>query len=880
MASDVNIIKSKSEYTRLYQNMRGVDFGAAYPEDSEKRFGYLENMYIDYDGTSGALESIPGYRSVYNFDGRINGIFSQSTGGEEYLIIHAGTALYRFNVKDRDSITSLSPIRSDLSDTKSTSFTFGEGLYILDGKKIFLVNSAGKVYAAGEIGYTAYVPTTYIDGVPNEARNLLTSLTKQVFTIKSADELSYGTPGLTYTITDYDSATCSVSGARSSVSGQLHIPSYTVIGGRKYKVTEIADCAFQNDVGITYLYTNSNLVRIGHKAFSGCSAMTGAVLSRTVRTISTFAFENCSSLAYFHIGDCFERFGDGSFDFCTSLKTINYAKTEDDFQSIQNTIVFEDRSVNFNVPYTYAKLCIPLMGSVEKVSGVSINDTVTGWRFAFADNTITIDCYNRELFEGRRITVKCKMTDDDGLLCSKISGKTTPYAAVSECTVAHIFDGRVFLSGNPSLPGIIFYTGNNENGSVSPSYIGADSYIFDGVDGYPVTSITSTKETLIVMKGGDDGAGSIFAHKREVGYPVTYVHKGASCLGESALFSGDVFFTAPDGIFSIKETNGTTEGPYRESECISPLLSEELLRDASFTEWCGYLAVLVNGKIFLADSRGRYTKNSRRLYEWYYLSGIGAYENDLRVYRYSSLARDGYEISHLKGQTVKETVMSVGDGNGGLIYYVADGDRKISVYPTEERVGGDFYPAKKILSVGKLLFFGTDSGNISIFNNDKRGAPPESLSCASGFDSGEYERTMGGRIHPRFYSFASHAVSYVISTTSDGCIASYLEKSSIRSSLTVKFRSLSDADITCLIKTDTGGTKAVGSISTGRLDFSSLDFHSLNLRASESASAALDEWERCWLEKQITLKAFGAFCPIGIYSIAYRYKIKGKLQNK
>ena len=54
------------------------------------------------------------------------------------------------------------------------------------------------------------------------------------------------------------------------------------------------------------------------------------------------------------------------------------------------------------------------------------------------------------------------------------------------------------------------------------------------------------------------------------------------------------------------------------------------LQNADMCEWNGYLCILVDGKIFMADSRQRYTdSNGVMQYEWYYLEDIGVWDEEV-----------------------------------------------------------------------------------------------------------------------------------------------------------------------------------------------------------------------------------------------------------
>ena len=94
MALHRNISKSNSEYTVIYEGLRGCNgqVGA----DTKKSYRLTENMYVDHDNGGDAVESIPGYRRIYRFAARINMLHAQRLGeSEEYLLVHAGDSIYR-----------------------------------------------------------------------------------------------------------------------------------------------------------------------------------------------------------------------------------------------------------------------------------------------------------------------------------------------------------------------------------------------------------------------------------------------------------------------------------------------------------------------------------------------------------------------------------------------------------------------------------------------------------------------------------------------------------------------------------------------------------------------------------------------------------------
>jgi hypothetical protein len=199
--------------------------------------------------------------------------------------------------------------------------------------------------------------------------------------------------------------------------------------------------------------------------------------------------------------------------------------------------------------------------------------------------------------------------------------------------------------------------------------------------------------------------------------------------------------------------------------------------------------------------------------------------------------------------------------------------------PTTEKSGGIFSPASVFISHGKLLFFATDSGRICVFNNDMRGVAPDSVKGSDDYNEDEYRATMGNKIHPEFYSFTDHAPEYVIKTAFDNCGIPHLTKSTVKKSLVVKAKSCLPDAIDCEVTTDTQDPVYVGSFPTAIVGFDDFSFTEMPWYVSKYSTMALPENEKRWIEKQLTLKSNTFACPIAIYSLSYRYVIKGRIKN-
>jgi hypothetical protein len=182
-------------------------------------------------------------------------------------------------------------------------------------------------------------------------------------------------------------------------------------------------------------------------------------------------------------------------------------------------------------------------------------------------------------------------------------------------------------------------------------------------------------DSLLVLKSDTQQDGSIYYHKRyETGenlvpviYPSTPGLNGTGCLGAAVNFLDDPVFISKFGVEGIGQLSVRYERAIEHrSSLIDAVLLNCDLKNACLEEWNGYLILLVDGKIFMADSRQRYAHETGVMqYEWYYLEDIGVYDKDEK------------------------------------------GEEK-------------FYPATIVREIDGNLFFGTAGGHLCSFNFDKR----------------------------------------------------------------------------------------------------------------------------------------------------------------
>ena len=97
--------------------------------------GNMDNFYITNDYK---LRKIYGYKTIYDFDGEVRGMYSTNLGGIEYLLVAVNGKLYYFTeteLEDDSEWDSLEPTEiGTIPDRETSFFTFDKKVYILCGK--------------------------------------------------------------------------------------------------------------------------------------------------------------------------------------------------------------------------------------------------------------------------------------------------------------------------------------------------------------------------------------------------------------------------------------------------------------------------------------------------------------------------------------------------------------------------------------------------------------------------------------------------------------------------------------------------------------------------------------------------------------------------
>ncbi len=891
-----NLLKSRDVYNKYYGDFRGVDFSSDHTQVNEQRLAYSVNMYKDYQSGQGkALETIAGFRRRVELPEKadIYGIhhFQHRTesGVLTKILIHSGKNLYLWHnypysigVLMKGMITlpkpafknSLKSFEIKLDDNVASV----ETIHNLDGEDI-TINSK-------------YSSDTHL-------------LTIEHNTLVEGDVLYF-----------------------SYYEGKIEKALYSNMNNCKSSSFVMNNRLYIID-GKNYLYYDGTNIH---------SVVDNAYIPTTYRDIIVAGENAGNDVQYEHRNYLQPKF---KHTFIPDGLTSDYYmyETLDEDSEVVVKVYGVEKTIgkHFTVDYNAGKItfnegCIPPTQSsiADEKNALLKADDEEGEEILYVnDNSSDEDIYNAnkhtEYYAGVEVTAQ----------------KTYEIKPITKCNIVAIFNGRVFLSGNTEYPNNIYFCGrNNLTGVIDPSYFPAVNYFADGIGNAPVTGMLVVADTLMVLKADTQQDGSVYFHSEvQTGdnlYPVRYDGArglaGIGCLGACINFLDDPVFISRLGVEAVGQLSVRYERAieHRSSLIDAKLVNMEL-NNASVEEWNGYLVVLVNGKIFLADSRQRYTHDTGVMqYEWYYLEDIGIFDEQYLEYRYSSeiypelenakihycttckqsrnrcecsdterslvelplsIANDVYyyeidETSDLTGTIVNppepdgksirdvfdELVVATIDGNSYHfgVYY--------TVHEVYDRISGELKGYKAYLCEGK----GNCTGGIfnearcvksldsNLFFGTKNG-----VLCSFNFDM----RTESGEIPTQYYSFDGRTINCGCATKMDCCGIPHLTKSTVKKSTIIKTKAFQSSSAKVKVRTNKKPYDQIARINSSTFSFESMDFSDFSFLTNEQSLFSIKEKEKQWVEKQYYIYSDEYLKPFSLYYVSYRYTIAGRFKE-
>ncbi|MBO7195843.1 MAG: hypothetical protein J6V80_00740 [Clostridia bacterium] len=269
------------------------------------------------------------------------------------------------------------------------------------------------------------------------------------------------------------------------------------------------------------------------------------------------------------------------------------------------------------------------------------------------------------------------------------------------CSCAQIFDGRLFLSGNTDLPGVIFYSTPITEGNVTFT---GENRLTEGTGLVNIVTLLSIGGYLWIFKAEDDGCGGIICRRAGDGYPVARVlsHTGL-CYGAGSI-NGTPLFIGEGGLMTIREP--MNEGKVA-IESLSPIAPGIEPKDCRILVWLCRPLISVCKKIYLLDMTGRRCS---------FISPVCGYKNDRYVYRYAPTAEDNLLIHRHTDGIARGEIYSYTGADGKRIFYSLEGDRRYAVYPTHEKHLGEEVAPTHTICIGDRIYFATEGG-VYLFNS-------------------------------------------------------------------------------------------------------------------------------------------------------------------
>lgn len=171
-------------YQTRYARFRGVDFSTDPALVDPSRSPFAPNLVSD---AGGMPEKRPGWRTLFQLNRPINGIFEWEMAGEPYLVIHGGDTIYTWKQVEGESPRI---IWQGLNSARSQGFAMDGAFYLLTGKELMRLREnkeEGPLPWCERVKEHAYVPLTSIGRSPQgagtdyEACNMLTKRRRNSF---------------------------------------------------------------------------------------------------------------------------------------------------------------------------------------------------------------------------------------------------------------------------------------------------------------------------------------------------------------------------------------------------------------------------------------------------------------------------------------------------------------------------------------------------------------------------------------------------------------------------------------------------------------------------------------------------------------------------
>lgn len=204
-------------------------------------------------------------------------------------------------------------------------------------------------------------------------------------------------------------------------------------------------------------------------------------------------------------------------------------------------------------------------------------------------------------------------------ICKQVVGHAN---RVKQCNLMCEFDNRIFVSGNPDFPNLVYRCQLND-----PRYFADTAYQQCGVDIAPIRAIIPGNSVLWVFKEINQNSSSVYYLTPTLDemydkiYPAVNGSVSLGCVSTGINFNDDIVYFSKQGLEAIGSSSMYSEQilTHRSSMVDSKMLAESNYERVKLAEWNGYLLCLIDSNIYLADSRQMFQNGTNETeYEWYY----------------------------------------------------------------------------------------------------------------------------------------------------------------------------------------------------------------------------------------------------------------------
>ncbi len=191
---------------------------------------------------------------------------------------------------------------------------------------------------------------------------------------------------------------------------------------------------------------------------------------------------------------------------------------------------------------------------------------------------------------------------------------------ILKCTLLQVFDNRVFVSGNPDYPNVVWHCSLDD-----PSYWSDLDYYPEGLDYAHIRGIVAGNNALWIFREPSDANTTVFYHVPTIDsdygkiYPSQHSSITTGCVGKAINFNDDIIFFSNRGMEGISGDITTEQAVAHRSSLVDrKMVAESNYNKMLLEEWEGYLMVFIGNKVYLADSRATFTTENHIEYEWFY----------------------------------------------------------------------------------------------------------------------------------------------------------------------------------------------------------------------------------------------------------------------